>query len=85
MLFASRASARVLDTSRAHTRLRDWISKHATLPWKAAAHTWPPSTTGRPATSAMRSSSVAPRGCVTAASQVSLPSSMSSAMSLPLG
>ena len=71
--------------SRDQTMLRVWISKHATLPWKAAAQTRAPSMTGTPATSAMRSSSVAPRGSDTVTSQVSLPSSMSSAISLPPG
>ncbi len=85
MLRSSRTSARAVERSRDQIWLRVAMSKHDTFDWKAPAQTVPASITGSPATSAMRSSSVAPRGSATVVSHVSLPSSMSSAMSLPLG
>jgi hypothetical protein len=59
------------------------ISKHATRPWNAIAHTWRSSTSGSDVMSAMRSSSVAPFGVATLASQPIFPVARSNASSLP--
>jgi hypothetical protein len=85
MLRSSRTSASAVETSRDHSWLRVGDVEARDLRLECARAHRSASITGRPATSAMRSSSVAPRGSATVVSHVSLPSSMSSAMSLPLG
>ncbi len=70
---ASKVKPRLEDNSRDHIGVPLLASKHATRPWKATAHTILPSNTGGLATSAIRSNSVAPRGSVTADSQINLP------------
>ena len=81
-----RGRARWRSRSRASTGCcRPGCRSRRPCPGSAAAQMCPPSMTGSPATSATRSSSVEPRGRLTVTSHVSLPSSRSRAMSLPLG